>query len=55
MRLGSRIAVAVPWASGYSSDWTLAWKPPYVTGVALKIQKTNNNNNNSNNKIYCIS
>ena len=34
--LGFQVAVAVAQASSYSSDWTLAWEPPYAMGVALK-------------------
>ena len=32
--------LALPWAvmqaSGYSSNWPLAWEPPYALGAALK-------------------
>ena len=39
-QLGSNIAVALAQATSYSSNWTLAWKLPYATGVALKEKKT---------------
>ena len=39
MQLGSGIAVAVAWASGYSPIRPLACKLPYAVGVAPKRQK----------------
>ena len=39
MRLGSDIAVTVVLASSYSSNWLLAWEPPYAVGVALNRPK----------------
>ena len=39
MWLESGVIVAVVLASSCSSDLTLAWKLPYVTGVALKRQR----------------
>ena len=34
IQLRSCIAVAVVWASSYSSDWTPSLEPPYAAGVA---------------------
>ena len=53
MRLGSGMAVAVAQAINYSSDQTLAWEPPYASGVALNRQNNNNNNNNKNKITPC--
>ena len=39
MWLGSRIAMALAQAGGYSSNWTPRWEPPYATSEALKRQK----------------
>ena len=38
-RLRSRIAVALAKASGYSSNSTLVWVPPYAAGAALEKAK----------------
>ena len=37
--LRSQVAVAVGQAGSCSSDQTLAWEPPYATGMALKRKK----------------
>ena len=39
MQLRSGMTVAVVQASSCSSNWTPAWEPPYVLGVALKKKK----------------
>ena len=41
MQLGSHVAVALVWAGGYSSDWTLAWELPYASSTALEKTKQN--------------
>ena len=42
MQPGSRIAVTVMQAGGYSSIQPPAWKPSYIASTALKRQKTKN-------------
>ena len=51
MRLGSRVAVALVQAGGYSSDSTPAWEPPYAMGAA---QRNSKKTKKINNKVFFI-
>ena len=50
MQLGSGVAVSVVQAGGHSSNSTLAWDPPYATGVGLKRPKNKQTNKQTNKK-----
>ena len=44
MLLGSRVAVALAWASGYGSDWTLSLGTSVCQGVALEMAERQEKN-----------